>query len=371
MDDKGGRAQKVDEGLSVLPYRNLTDFRDRLGGRDLAARQIEGSGEKSQAKILARSEQRAPRKGEPVQNTGVLQPGVYPASVTPFDSGGRVDMAAFARLLAWFEACGCKGAVLAGTNGEGPSLSAIEKRDLIRDAAPLRGKLDLILGVATSSLQEAAWLCNQAQKTGAVAGLVMAPSYFKEATEAGILGWFRALMDETGLPILVYNFPQRTGVTITASMMGKLADHPRFVGAKDSSGDRQNLKEYRAALKTGQLLYVGNETLLLEAMQEGWTGTISGASNVIPYPLSRIVGDFTAGDIESAESKFGLALPAIELLRKRLQPSTNKALLASMGVIPSGQVRLPLEGAGDVSALRVELETHLGPLQGMATPASI
>src|SRR5688572_23691682 len=99
----------------------------------------------------------------------MLKPGVYPAAVTPFDEKGRVDMAGMARLLAWFEANGCVGAVLAGTNGEGPSLSATEKRDLIQHAVPLRGKLDLVLGIATPSLDEAIWLTRRAEEAGAVA----------------------------------------------------------------------------------------------------------------------------------------------------------------------------------------------------------
>ena len=301
----------------------------------------------------------------------MLKSGVYPAAVTPFDPSGRIDAAAMARLLAWFESSGCQGAVLAGTNGEGPSLSAIEKRDLLRDAMAVRGKLDIVLGVATSSLEEAVWLCSQAQRSGAVAGLVMPPSYFKEATEGGITAWFLALMDRTDLPILVYNFPQRTGVTLSADTLRLLAGHPRFAGAKDSSGSRENLQSYAAAMDGEKLLYVGNETLLLEALQAGWTGTISGAANVMPYPLSRIVADFAAGRFESAEAKFAMALPAIQSIRANAQPSTNKALLADIGVIASGAVRLPLESVGHLAELREELELHLGPLNAMATSASV
>ncbi|MEA2552055.1 MAG: 4-hydroxy-tetrahydrodipicolinate synthase [Fimbriimonadaceae bacterium] len=296
----------------------------------------------------------------------MLQPGVYPASVTPFDERGRVDMAAMARLLAWFEAAGCKGAVLAGTNGEGPSLSAIEKRDLVRDAMPLRGRLEIVLGIATSSLEEAVWLINQAEKAGAVAALVMPPSYFREASEEGILEWFRALMDRTYLPLLAYNLPQRTGITITAEMLKRLAEHERFAGAKDSSGVRENLAAY-AAVK-GKALYVGNETLLIDALEAGWTGTISGASNVMPYPLTQIVNDWTEGKPESAEAKFQIALSAIKLLRDQAQPSTNKALLRDIGVIPSGAVRLPLASLEPerATALRSELEAHVGPLDRQA-----
>src|SRR4051812_1946026 len=107
----------------------------------------------------------------------VLERGIYPAAVTPFDEKGRVDILCVARLLAWFESNGCKGAVLAGTNGEGPSLSPVEKRDLLRDAMPLRGTLDLILGIATSSSDEAIWLCKQAGAVGAKAILLMPPYY--------------------------------------------------------------------------------------------------------------------------------------------------------------------------------------------------
>ncbi len=295
----------------------------------------------------------------------MFQPGVYPASVTPFNEKGQIDMAAMARLLAWFEAAGCKGAVLAGTNGEGPSLSATEKRDLIRDAMPLRGKLDIVLGIATSSLEEAVWSCNQAERAGAIGALVMPPSYFREASEDGIVHWFLSLLDRTGIPILVYNFPQRTGVTLTGATLARLAEVEGFAGAKDSSGARENLAAYASALDGGgKALYVGNETLLIEALEAGWTGTISGAANVMPYPLVQVVGDWVGGKQESARAKHQLALPAIEALRRQAQPATNKALLENVGVLPSSAVRLPLSSlaSADVGGLRDELERHMGPL---------
>src|SRR5690349_13881865 len=134
-----------------------------------------------------------------------MHPGLYPASVTPFDSEGQIDLPSLAKLLAYFEASGCRGVVLAGTNGEGPSLSAVEKRDLIREAMPTRGRLDVILGVATPSLEEAVWLNNQAAKAGAIASLVMPPGYFREASEEGVEGWFMQVLDRSKLPIIVYN----------------------------------------------------------------------------------------------------------------------------------------------------------------------
>lgn len=275
----------------------------------------------------------------------MLQRGCYPAAVTPFELNGKVDYASLAKLLAWFENGGCKGAVLGGTNGEGPSLSAPEKRDLLREAMPLRGKLDLILGIATPSLDEAVWLCKQAGMDGAVAALVMPPSYFREASEDGIEAWFLHLLDRSGVPIIVYNFPQRTGITIPAAMLERLSAHGKFAGVKDSSGDRSNLAAYaQAVLPRNRALYVGNETLLVEALRAGWTGTISGAANVLPDWMSTIVAEFDS-DRESAETKHTLVEPVLQTIRQASQPATNKALLARAGIIEHPDVRLPLMSA--------------------------
>ena len=170
----------------------------------------------------------------------MLEPGVYSASVTPMDSNGKMDLPSIARLLAHFKAAGCKGVVLAGTNGEGPSLSAVEKRDLVRIAVPIFPDLKIVAGIATPSLEEAIWLSNQAQKAGAAAALVMPPGYFREVGEDGIAKWFEVLFDSTDLPILVYNFPQRTGIEITTSLISRLSEHPRMIGLKDSSGNEAN-----------------------------------------------------------------------------------------------------------------------------------
>lgn len=299
----------------------------------------------------------------------MIRPGVYPASVTPFDEKGRVDMAAAARLLAWFEAEGCTGVVLAGTNGEGPSLSAPEKRDFVEAAAAFRGKLDLILGIATPSLDEAVWLCKQAAKAGCVAVLVMPPFYFRDASPQGIEDWMTAVLDASPCPVIVYNFPQKAGVTLPAEMLGRLGKHSNCAGVKDSSGAAENLAAYRQVLDADRVLMVGDETLLAQALEAGWTGSISGAANVLPMWLSQIVCEFHAGNRENASAKFELVLPSIQTLRKQLQPAMNKALLQRLGVLPSDRLRLPLYAAteGPVAATADALQAALGlrfPLKG-------
>jgi len=272
-----------------------------------------------------------------------MKPGVYPASVTPFNVKGGVDLASVARLMAWFKAGGCAGVVLAGTNGEGPSLSAVEKRDLVKGAVALADGLEVVLGIATPSLHEAIWLCKQAHAGGANAALVMPPGFFRDATAEGIARWFEAVLDSSPIPVIIYNFPQRTGITIPAETMARLAKHDRMLGLKDSSGNAENMPAYARALQgTGKCLFVGDETLLIHALSHGWTGTISGAANLLPGWLSQIVAEWQV-DRGSAETKYALLEPALRAIRTCPQPAANKRILFELGVLPSADVRLPLE----------------------------
>ena len=286
----------------------------------------------------------------------MLASGVYPAAVTPMDESGQIDEASVGRLLAYFEAAGCKGVVLAGTNGEGPSLSVFEKRDLLRMAAKCAGDLKLVLGIATSSLDEARWSCEQAAKNGAVAALVMPPSYFREATDEGVLAWFVKIADESPCPIIAHNFPKMTGFTMTEQFVAELAQHDNVAGFKDSSGEMDNIITYRRAAPEGKLLFIGNETLLLQALKGGWTGTISGAANCIPQWLAKVVA-------ERDEASFRTVRAVVEAIRSCPQPTTNKAVLHALGVIATPAPRLPLLAADPARALDAMRE-HLGITAG-------
>jgi 4-hydroxy-tetrahydrodipicolinate synthase len=282
--------------------------------------------------------------------------GVYPAAVTPFDERGRVDLPGVARLLSWFSANGCKGVVLAGTNGEGPSLSAPEKRELVRSATPVAEHLGLeaVLGIATSSLEEAVWLCKQAADAGCGTVLLMPPAYYREASEMAIERWFLHVLDRSAADVLLYNFPKRTGITLTPDLIGRLAGHARMIGIKDSSGSRENLSAYAAAVP-GKLLYVGDEMLLPEALTAGWTGTISGAANVLARWLSQICSEWQQAQ-DSAEAKFEIMKPALSALRSLPQPAANKKALELMGVLERADVRLPLDPWNEVADLRQALD---------------
>ncbi len=270
-----------------------------------------------------------------------LSNGIYPASVTPMLADGRVDEPGLIRLIARFRDAGCAGVVLAGTNGEGPSLSTVEKRDMVRVAVGV-DLLPVIAGISTASLEEAIWLADQAHKTGAIAGLVMPPAYFREASESGISAWFQELMGRTKLPILLYNFPSRSGFSFRPELIQELAKHDGMAGIKDSSCLASNLAIFADALKgAGKRLYVGDESLILKALDCGWNGAISGAANIIPRWLVAVLNDAETNR-ESAETKFELIAPLIHELKSRPQPPLNKALLAWANMIALDKPRLPL-----------------------------
>ncbi len=160
-------------------------------------------------------------------------------------------MPSVVKLLAWYKAAGCIGVVLAGTNGEGPSLSAFEKKEFLKATVGLAGDLEVILGVATPSLDEAIWLCKQTHNGGGHAALVMPPGYFRDVSDEGIAKWFEAVLDQSPIGVIVYNFPKRTGITLPAETMARFAKHEKMIGLKDSSGNRDNLAAYAQALSGG------------------------------------------------------------------------------------------------------------------------
>jgi dihydrodipicolinate synthase/N-acetylneuraminate lyase len=259
----------------------------------------------------------------------------------------KIDYTSLAKLLALFEAAKVEGVILAGTNGEGPSLSATEKRDLVKEATLLT-PLPIILGIATPSLTEAQWLASQTLKHGGAGILLMAPAYFREASDVGVTSWFREVI-RTNCPTLLYNFPQRTGRELTIPLVSAIAEEPNVIGLKDSSGNPANLAAYRKAMPHHKL-FVGDETLLIDAAREGWNGSISGAANVLATYLVQIAKT-------QDRIKLELIMPALQCVRCMPQPAGHKAWLQAKGILSSNSLRLPLVQLGLATELRLHLES--------------
>ena len=286
-------------------------------------------------------------------------PGLWPAAVTPFDAEGGVDYGSVLKLLAYFRDAGCSGAVLAGTTGEGASLSAIEKRDLIRFAVERGDGFPLVLGVASNSLHEAKWLVGQAGKAGAAGVLVSPPSFFRQAGQEEILAWMLEVIEVATCPVVLYHFPQVFGVGFELETLGWLIDHENVIGVKDSSGDKANLGAFREVVPLEKVLMTGEELLLVEALESGWSGSISGTSNVLAPWTREIVKAWHQDAQDQAMAKFEMILPVLEEMKGLAFPGAMKAVLAEWGVIERADVRLPLAN-GSAEPLATTLRERLG-----------
>lgn len=293
-----------------------------------------------------------------------IRKGVHVAAITPFTPEGAVDAPYFVRLLAHFEAQGAQGVVVAGSTGEGPSLSAPEKVQLYDLAVHGRGQLQVVAGVLSCSLDEALYLARHAAKVGCHA-LMVAPPYYYAATLSGLIAFYRAVLDASRLPVILYNIPQRTRVKITSALVDALLEHPNLHGIKDSSGSVRALGGF---LKFAPRLriWVGEEKLLLRCLQGGGAGSISGLANVYLLRMVALFRAFEQGrDGRGLQMLIDVAADAIDAFPA---PANFKHALTLEG-FPETFVRPPLTGLTDAQRAQLEQVWHSETLAYASTHA--
>ncbi|MGT2637428.1 4-hydroxy-tetrahydrodipicolinate synthase [Streptococcus ratti] len=192
-----------------------------------------------------------------------------------------------------------------GTNGEGYILSYEEKLEVLKATIEqVKGRVPVYAGTGCISTKETIQLSKAAQELGADVLSIITPS-FALASQKELYNHYAAVAKEVDLPIVLYNIPARTGNKLLPETVEKLAhDVDNIIGAKDSSGDWENLKEYiHRTKKLDKKFFVlsGNDALILSALKEGGTGGIAGCSNVYPHVLSSIYDLFQEGKLEEAQ----------------------------------------------------------------------
>src|SRR5689334_3463175 len=145
--------------------------------------------------------------------------GVCTAIITPFDPQGNLKLDLYAPFLDFQRSAGIEGVVVAGTNGEGTSLSVAERMELLEAVLASRGDLLVIAGTGAASVTDAVELTRHAGSAGADAVLVLPPFYFKNPTPQGIGAYFRRIMDASDVPVLLYSIPQQTAIAISDEMI--------------------------------------------------------------------------------------------------------------------------------------------------------
>ncbi|MEU1404701.1 4-hydroxy-tetrahydrodipicolinate synthase [Streptomyces sp. NPDC005728] len=263
------------------------------------------------------------------------------AMITPFTAAGTLDLEGAGRLAGRLVAEGCDGLVLNGTTGESPTTSDTEKAELITAVREAVGDgVPLVAGVGTADTRHTAELTLAAEKAGADGVLVVTPYYSRPPQEA-LEAHFRRIADVSGLPVMLYDIPGRTGTRIESETMIRLAGHPRIVAVKDCSYDLLGTQKVLA--HTELAYYAGCDEHILALYAVGAAGCVSTVANAVPGHIAAILDAFDAGDTARATELQLRATPLIEAMMAAGLPGTVtvKALLGTLG-LPAGPLREPL-----------------------------
>ena len=246
--------------------------------------------------------------------------GVWAASLTPLNQALDPDPGRMVDHIARLVADGCDGVVVLGTTGEATSFSVAERRQLLRDIIERGVDPSLVIvGVGCAAVTDTVELSNHAAELGCAGLLMLPPFYYKGLPDEWLgqaYGWvFERL--EHPVPVLLYNIPQVSGVTLSPQLAASLAaEYPgTVVGIKDSSGELASLLEFISAWPGGRV-FAGDERLLLAGLEEGGAGTISGPANVNASLLRRAYDGETQLVSAFAELRQAMAAyPAVPALK--------------------------------------------------------
>ncbi|MDX3801680.1 4-hydroxy-tetrahydrodipicolinate synthase, partial [Streptomyces sp. AK04-3B] len=267
------------------------------------------------------------------------------AMVTPFTSSGGLDLDGAQRLADRLVSRGCDGLVLSGTTGESPTTSDTEKADLVRAVREAVGeRASIVTGVGTFDTRHTVELTSDAEKAGADGVLVVGP-YYSLPPQDALEAHFRDVADASGLPVMLYDIPGRTGVRIEPDTLIRLAEHPRIVAVKDCSADFLGAQKVLA--RTALAYYAGCDEHNLALYAVGAAGYVSTVANVAPERMRAVLDAFDAGDTAEAARLQRRTVELVEAMMASGLPGavTAKALLDDMGLL-AGAVRPPLRPAG-------------------------
>jgi 4-hydroxy-tetrahydrodipicolinate synthase len=213
--------------------------------------------------------------------------GAFAPVPTPLDAALAFDREAQAKHLNWLASEGLEGALILGSNGEFPSFSLSERREIAEAAAAADSGLELILGVGSCALPEVLAMVDLASSLAYRAVLCPPPFYFRSAPADGIAAFFREILERSSLPVLLYHIPQVTGVPFSDELLDLLGSHRMLAGVKDSSGDPNEL--LRLSDRFADRCYlVGNDRLVTACLEAGGNGNISAGASVAPALMGAV-----------------------------------------------------------------------------------
>lgn len=288
---------------------------------------------------------------------------VLTAMVTPFADDGSVDLDGTARVAEHLANTGHDGIVVSGTTGEAPVTSTEEDGQILRAVLEAVGdRVKVVAGVGTNNTAHSIELAEQADKLGAHGVLLVTP-YYNKPSQEGVAAHFEAVADASGLPVMLYDIPGRTGVQIAESTFARVAEHERIIAVKDAVGDL--CRGVRIMSETGLVFYSGDDVLNLGWLTHGAAGVVSVVGHVAGREYAAMVAAVERGDLTEALDVYRRLVPVVDaIMNKAPGAMMAKAAMQLLGVLPNRNVRLPLVPAADdlVDNLRREL-TSAGLLE--------
>lgn len=266
--------------------------------------------------------------------------GAATAIITPLTKDG-IDYENFGKLIDWQIERGIDAIVVAGTTGEGSTLTDEEHKAVIKFAVErVKGKIPVIAGTGSNDTAYAIELSQYAEKVGADALLLVTP-YYNKATQNGLIASFTAIADAVNIPCILYNVPSRTGCNLLPETVAKLAEHENIVGIKEASGNLSQVAQIASLCGDKIDIYSGNDDQNVPIMSIGGKGCISVLANIMPSETHQMCDCFFNGDINRSRKLQLSLIPLINALFCEVNPIPVKAACAAMGY-GENILRLPL-----------------------------
>lgn len=264
------------------------------------------------------------------------------ALVTPMQADGSVDKKSLHELVEWHLSEKTDGFIIAGTTGEGSTLTEDEQYALVSDVVALvAGRVPVLAGTGTLSTDHTIHLTRNAQKAGADAALIVTP-YYNKPSQNGLFEHYKKITENVSLPIVLYNVPGRTACDLLPETVERLAALPTIIGIKEATGKAERTAEIVKRCGGNPFaIYSGDDATALEAIRHGAVGVISVTANIAPHKMHRMCKAAIEGDFALADKINEELMPLHQKLFLESNPVPTKWLLHQMGLIPSG-IRLPL-----------------------------
>ena len=263
------------------------------------------------------------------------------AIVTPFTKDDKVDFATLGELLEYHVENKTDAIIICGTTGESATLNDKEHKAAIKYAVEIiDGRIPVIAGTGSNDTAYAVEMSQYAESVGVDALLVVTP-YYNKTTDAGLRKHFTKIADSVNTPIILYNVPSRTGMSLEATTVAELAKHKNICGIKEASGDLGLVTEILRLCPDNFYLYSGNDDIVVPTLAVGGHGVISVVANILPKETHDMVHYYLNGEVEKSLELQLKMKHLIDTLFIEPNPIPVKTAMNLMGK-EVGALRLPL-----------------------------